>query len=849
MRAALALFVTLLALRPCLGEGFTLNAQVLARYGFTLEQYQAMPASEQEKLEEWIRLRELALRSAGAPAPAPPQAPKWSPEKMKALERLEENAGAATKAGAFDGALVPHLDVFGDGQPRRFSLDGPHGLVLEAGRLGLDGRSPLVEPSPYVGVGQDASGSGPALDWEAHTRLYALGLGARLYTDDAPALDARIDQGVGSLGTLDPVWGIKPGQVDSLRGALSFSHGFQRDWLPVGSAMARAGRAYHLLPGLDAGWSSMAVLRLTGLFPNVALDETGGLRYTTAGGAHVGLFGGVTEAPGLFDKTMVADSLAAEKFKTDVHVDAAPHAEAAAWGRLPYLSSVEYTLSAGQQWNPWTSVRSLAASASAPAGRGRVGVFGSYSDESGPDLEFDRRKAAAGVEVSPSDGLDFWAQYRQDHAKFGSAQMDSKGVLLGMTVQDAAGPAEGSSVTLETLFGGKEQLVSAADQADSVKLLQELLAGIGGLEVAPSDWRQAQQAWNALPPDAQALLQQVWSQADPGAPPLATLFSIKPSDFATLDRLVDLLTDTKVLERLMVRLVRSKLLEKLDAVDIPVLGRNVRMSPALVIAAAHSYGLSLSPVPPVTAKDIGSLDALMLDKLGGKAGCQPGPQPQTATDCILSNLPDGVRQDVEKNYAGFVDVALKAAVSWPAGVLRREVDRMALQVILAAETLDELSVDHGERIADLNVRGLMRSFDRLDERSQAVDRRALGSAERDLGAELQAQDRALRAQLTDYGAARLAWLQSQPAWPSNVGIAVRPEDWAPLLAAYGDAKLFDFVLKCKAELAASRGSAPARVLLELDRTPLQSVMVSRGAVTVISLPAKGADLSLFDLAL
>ncbi len=811
-------------------QGFTLNEAVLLRYHLTLAQYQALSPGDQERVFEWIRLQEQKPQ-----APRPAARPPARPLAQTQLQAAPQESGAI-----FDG-LTPKLELFGDGEVRRFSLTAPGGAVAEAGTLGLDRRSPLVAPSGYVGIGQDASGSGRLLDYDVRSRLYALDLGARLYTDDAPALDARIDQGVRSLRTLDPIWGVGASDVDSLQRNLAFSSSYERDWLLVGSALARAGRAYPLAPGVDVGWSAMGVMRMTGLFPNVTLDQTIGTRL----GGHFGLFGGVTEAPGLFDRGVISDSLAAGKLRTDVHVDAAPHAEVAAWGQVPYLSGVQYQLSAGQQWNPWTTVRSVAASVGTPS----VSAFGRYSDESGPDLEYDRRKAQAGVSVSPSAGVDVWAQYSREGAQFGTAQVDNQAVMVGLTVRDTAGPSQGASVTMESLFGGRDQLVSPDDQAFFAQLLQKALDGLRALKDAadaPGDWQKLQQAWNGLPPGVQSLLEQAWAQADPGAPPLKSIVGIKPADFATWGKLVDLLTDTKVLERLLVRYVRAQLVRKLDGVQIPVLG-HMRLSPALVLAAAHSYALSLTPVPPATAKDQDVLDGLMLDKLSGAAGCKAGPQPRATTDCLLSVLPADQRASIEKAYGPGIDLVLKGAVDWPSGVLRRELDRLALQVVMAAETLDELSVDGGERIADLNVSGLRRSFERLDARSRRDESVVLKAAAKDLGDELAARDARVRADLAAYGQQRLDWLQAQPAWPANVRVAVRPEDWPELLGAYGDAKLFDFILKCKAKLAGRSGDA--RVLIELDRSPLQSLVVRRGPVETIALPARGMDLSLFDLEL
>jgi hypothetical protein len=874
-------------------RGFTLNAGVLERYGFTLDGYNALSSSEQQRVFDWVRLLERerllaearAAAGAGGAAPGAPSVLKGqaAASQQAALERLRGSmafpgrvfdgagAGAGTGAAAAGGGtsgFTPELELFGgplmqpDGAPgpggvRRFTLSGPDGFRLEYGTLGLDGRSPLVAQSPYLSLSREGGSGRGTVDYEYKWRLNAVDLGARLYTDDAHALDGRIDAGIDSLKSLDPQWGVTQGDIDRMRQELSFSSAFERQWLAAGSAMGRVGRAWSLLPGVDAGCSAMGLVRVTGLFPNATADQTCGARFGLGAGQHLGLFAGVTEGLGLFDKTVVSDSLAADDLKTHIHPELAPHGEAVLWGKLPYLSNAEYTLSGGRQYNPWTTVTSVAASVSGPVGSVKAGAFGAYSSESGPDMEFDRSKAAAGLSVTPSPGVDLWAQYQQDSARFGEARMDARGVMLGLTLSETQGRGKGAKVTLETLFGGREEMLSSRDREQFVELLQQDLRALQALKDAGlafaggpgGAWKGVQDGYASLPEDLKRILGEAWTLAAPGAPSLADIVRVKPADFNTLNTLLDLLSDTEVMERMLVRALRHQILTKLQSVDIPVLGRGVRLSAPMVLAAANAYSLSLSPLPPITEKDArGALDPYLLGKLSGAAGCAAGPQPRATTDCILKGLPDDVRAGIEDQYGGNIDQLLKAAVAWPSDVLRRELDRMALQIILAAETLNDLSVDQGERIADLNVRGMLKSFEFLDERGRRAQSKVLHAASEALKSDLAADDASLRAQLSEYGSARLDWLQKQAAWPSNVRVVVRPDDWAPLLAVYGDAKLFDLILRAKGSLARSHPSSPARLLISLDAAnPLNAVTLVRGDPAELRLPPRAVDLSAIEL--
>lgn len=785
-----AALVLLLAVSAFADDGFTLNAEVLQRYGYTLDAYNALDLPARERLEDWIRAQEEA-RKRLPPPPAPPVRPKVLDREEKKTPALD-----SLKAMASESPIVPHLELQG-GEVRRLSLG-----AFEVGQVGLGGRSPLVAPSPYFGVESHGEGSGARLDYSWRARANVVGLGARLYGDDQPALDRRIDSGLDSLKTLDPAWGIDPGEVDGWKKSLSFSTSYETSWLFLGSAMGRIGRAYHLLPRVDVGWSAMGVGRVAGIFPNAALDQTAGARVNVADGQNVGVFGGVTETPRLFGAGAIRDSLSGDKFKlkTDPGVDAAPHASVAAWGRLPYLSNARYEVSAGQQWNPWTTVRTVSAGASVDS----VGAFARHEDESGPDMEFSRKKSSAGVSVSPSRGVDVTGSVFAEAARYGSASMESKGVWLGLTVRETEGPAAGASVTMNSLFGGRPSFVSEERQSYFVRSLQTLLdvtkalknAGLGEVGGAGGGWAKLHDMWGGLDPGVRKLLEDAWAQYNPGAPSLENIMAIKPGDLDTANRFVDLIADTRVVERLVVRYLRSRLLEDLEKVEIPVLGKNVRLSAPVVIAAAHAYGLSVGTLPPITERDAReSLDAFLLRKLAGKLDCGQ----QDATDCVLGKLPEDARKRLEKDLGDSAPELLKAAVAWPSDVIRREMNRLVLQVILAAETLNELSVDKGERIADHNVRALMSSFAYLDQRSRAETNGLLQRAASHVREELSVQDAALKRELAEYGAARLAWLQSQPAWPKGVKVAVRDADWAPLLSYYGDAKLFDLILKAKAE--------------------------------------------------
>ena len=821
--------------------GFTLNAEVLGRYGYTLDAYNALGVSERSRVSDWIEALEDQAASAAAAARSDiksvaviPQNPS-TPADQESLTRLRLGSAFDSKTPSGSGvpAFIPDVSLTG-GQFRRFSLIGNE-KRFDFGLLGADGESPLLAPSPYVNYSVWGAGSGRVFDTSYKAQLGVVQLGARLFTPDAPAMDAKIDAAL-------------PGIT-----AIQVPTGFETQTMPIGSALGQMGRAYHLFGPVDAAWSALGEARLTDFLPNVGADQSGALRLRL-GGSNVALVGGVSEGIGLVAKDFVAKSLAADGAQFDPSVQAAPHASVMAWGKLPYVSGAQYELEAGRQWNPWTTVQTAEAGVSLPAGaEGRVGLRGTYSDESGADIEFGRRKAGAQVSYSPNPGFQIWGQYGQDSATYGSAQVDNRSVMLGVTLTEQGSNGPVGSATMASRFGGQDQLVSqdkvnafAQELQTALTVLRALKdSALGQVGGAGGGWQDIQNGWNSLNPALRADLEQAWKQAAPSLPSLADLISTSPDKIKAFDKLADFLADTAVLDRLMTRYLRHELLSQLEAVKIPILGHSIRLSAPIVVAAAHAYSLGLSPIPPVTAADArNSLDPFLINKLAGRAGCKTG-NSNALTDCLLSQLSDAQKAALKKAFGDDLTAAVKEAVSWPSDIIRREVDAAMLQVMLAAERLNELTVDKGERLSAINEGALKRSFTLLDERARQEQGRALTVLRESVQRDLKAEDEALRAKLADYGQSRLAWIQAQPNWPEGVRVAVRPGDWGRLLAIYGDAALFDLILRAKARLV-ERGRRG--LLIELDEySPLGGIMVRDGEPVLLSLPAKRVDLSLFSL--
>src|SRR5262249_50061873 len=149
---------------------------------------------------------------------------------------------------------------------------------------------------------------------------------------------------------------IDPKTISDARNLFSYSTAYEAATMAMASATTQVGKTLHLVGPLDFGWVFGTASRFAWRFPNAAIDETLSLRLRATPDLSLALFGGVTEALAFIDQNVWSRTMQAEDFKGDTHVDAAPHVEGAAWGRIPALGGTEFLLEGGHQFNPYTGV-------------------------------------------------------------------------------------------------------------------------------------------------------------------------------------------------------------------------------------------------------------------------------------------------------------------------------------------------------------------------------------------------------------------------------------------------------------------------------------------------------------
>ena len=824
--------------RSAASRGLTINAETLGRYGYTLEGYNSLTQGERERVEDWIRIleedREALARAGVRPGRAGGAAGgKWSAKELDEIAQLRAKSlsqGLAPAGGDAVDASAPWLTPsvsFRGSQLNRFTLrNDPHDFQLQLGFWATTGQS-LLGASPYLNAMKGGKGSESFLDYSWKAQAGYVDLNARMFPPGGGALDGGIDRALGA--------GSVPG----------YSSDFQRTGLFVGSAIGQAGRAWTLFGPVDFGVSAMGLMRVTGVFPNVTLDQTAALRWRVDPDHNVAVMGGVTEAAGLLSKSVMADTIKGGKVGLDPRLETAPHVSLAAWGKLPYMADARYSVEAGHQWNPWTTVQSAAGTLSVPAGRGRVGLRGAWEREAGADIEFERNKASGGIVLGLSDTVELSGTYSKDMARYGNAQVANDSVMINLKLTE---PGSKASAEFESLFSETTLSFTRSESEAMVRDLDRQLAlliafkkvalaelGPGGLA---GSWSQVQDAYNSLPPETRRALDESYRLRNPSGPPLSQIIATSPPKLEAWNSALDILADTDVLERILVRSFRSQVLAQMDKTQIPILGQNIPLTAPVLIAAAHAMSLGLTSVPPMTARDAkGALEPYLTESAVKELGCQ-GKDAAAMSDCLLSKLPKAEQDYLRRTYGKDLEGLIKAGVAWASDIVRREINAMLLQVFLAAERLNALTVDQGQRIGAMNNRALVDSFLYKDARQKKESKPFLERAVRQLRSELKDRDESIRAKLTEYGRLRLAAVQS--AGDASVHVAIRAKDWPRLLAIYGDERLFSIIAEARERLAKdATPQAPARLIIELNEDPvLNGTRWTRGNPSVLALPLR-----------
>lgn len=693
-------------------------------------------------------------------------------------------------ASAGQVGLRPELPSLG-GDPAGDLFDGSS--KKKGLSVGVLAPGSLVSRSPFVTVDGERSGSGRRLDHLIQGRIGAVDMNARFVPPSPYDPLVRDD-----------------GSASSARG------------LYVGSVLMQAGRALPLFGPFDVGAGVLGLVRVVDGFANATTDESAALRARLGGGHSVAAFTGVTQSLSVLSADWSRRAFDGQK-SVDPRVVDSPHTGIAAWG--PLTGGGRYSVLARRQDNELTAERSVAGEAAWPWRGGTASVFGRAERREGAEIEYQRRKDSLGVGYETRGGVGVTLEAVRDSASLGGAESERRSVMLGLSWSWDKGrntlslkaPVAARSDDRTPPPGGAK-FVGEVDR--TLVSLEGLLARTQGLLAGRSDaqlWFAFQVYYRQLTPEQRASI-----EAELGPEGLHAAFNEgldwlrSDAGQRRLEALRALLVDPGRLDRILIGSLRGYAARELSQTGVTGLGGRVQLDPQALLAILNVYSLGGDPIPAIRAGDV-----------------------KAAASRLAAEMLERIPPDRRAQLEAFVGPAqlteeVGAAAAVLTDVIRRELNDILLQAMLSAESLDEVSVGRGLRPGELNAGVLQGSFSHLDARRAAAAaaeaglprRLALAQAVERLRAERDAAE--LRAQdlLLERARALSARLE-------RAGVAAPPQDWAPLLAVYGEAELEAALLESARLLSAGE---PTRLLVEFSPNSDIGPVISRGVPARVSLP-------------
>lgn len=684
--------------------------------------------------------------------------------------------------------------------------DPNKGLVLEVGQLGIDGRTPILAPSPYVNLTKSWNSKAESwVDYRVKAQIGYVDMKARFFsTGPDPRVQRMLDlaNSMGAGGT----------ELDKIRGHLTYDDAYRAQGLVIASLLAQVGRAYKIAGPVDIAWSVTSLTKIFHLAPNQAFDESLGLRIKLPGQDLVmAVMGGVTQNISPVGNHLYQELMAANTVKPGFNIENAPHWTVALWGRVPGLDNARFSISGGQRYNKDTTVTQGEAALLTSFRRVPIAVRAQISRERGDEIGFDREKARLQVEAQIANGVTGYIGAERDRFQFGNAEVKSNSIVAGVVI-DLDRNRNGSRITVDHVFGpeykdgssplrpylpdatramtrtladGLDAASAAADVArmiDSGAAQAQIDSGLNALSLALV--RLAPEARSALldrlaaldlSEDQRRILTDAFTRVAPSGNPnyadirgalaqalgpsvdqwlarlrdeagaraeLLDLIRAKARDAAELMRL---LADDESWRAVAVSAGRAALLQGLvkdQVIDIPVLDKQITLKTNAPVILA-AVGAINSRLSPLAPVKIEQAEPWLLRMAGDQLGLPAGP---VTSEMIASQLITMGQARIQQEIDGRLTPAVNQLIA--SGVYDRT--QIANQVFgaLPSAAADALRARYGASLEGL----LPPEGATADQIRQFVSQR--------LGAEIGAY---LRAELQDQAAAAMAQMISWAA--------------------------------------------------------------------------------------
>lgn len=408
-----------------------------------------------------VEAREAALRARGLAVPVGVEIERADGKPMTAEDFTRARA---VLDGVFDGAaaLDPSQAKAGDTlvfdarvrneTVRSVTVTNPKtGLSVEVGQLGVDGRTSLIAPSPYLNLTKSLESKADSwVDYRVKAQLGYVDMKARFFADGP---DPRVGRMLDLAGSL----GAPASELDKVRSALTYDDAYRAQGLVISSVLAQLGRAYHVAGPVDVAWSATSLTKMMHLAPNQAFDETIGFRVRLPGEElFVGVFAGAMQNISPIGNRAYQELINTGTVKPGFNLENAPHWTTALWGRVPGMDDARFSVSVGQAYGRDTTTTQGEAALMTSFHRVPVAVRAQYSRERGDAIEYDREKARLQLDAQLNDRTLAYLAYERDRIKYGNAELDSNSVLLGVTISLDARRGQGDSrLTVDHLFGAE----------------------------------------------------------------------------------------------------------------------------------------------------------------------------------------------------------------------------------------------------------------------------------------------------------------------------------------------------------------------------------------------------------
>ena len=648
----------------------------------------------------------------------------------------------------------PEVEVSNGGLSRAAITYKPSGTTVEAGYLGLgDSRNTLISQSPYVDVKQEFRSKPDSwIDYRLALGVAYTQLKAQWFGQDGTS-DPQIDAFANQLSA----WGaLAGGPYAGWQGAgkyTTYDNNPQTTNLYLFSSTLQAGRAYSLFGPMGLTWALTGKATVDQFFPNAAGDASVGPYFKLGGGNSLLLTGGETVNASPIGNQIIQGFLSPQGHPGyGLNLERAPHAGLEYRGPVPGEPGMSLKLGVMRQWNELTTYDVLRGALSMDVAGKPMELGGQIRHEAGPSIEYDRLGWRVDATRHFTKNVAVWGAYQRDDITYGNVPISNGAALAGLKIdlgggddgvtggvsvtqnfspQDTVGspPIDGFGKVSYELDKAVSNVLNIAEQAQ-IAARKSPSSAAGDPNQDPKRMRDLATTLQNMPQSERDLYRQTLLAAtsDPAQQAVINqMFSAQTVD-ATVSALnqganvLEMLADNTLLEKFATRVLRNRMLYYIDQTDIkiPVIDKDFRWTPATFMAAVNVLQGRPSPIAPITSADETALVQPWLWKeLAMGLHLDPHATPEQIGAALVKTAPPALQPQLQ---AGGTEAAT-ALVAALSDLVRKELNTLMINSILASEQLDRLHVDGNKKPSEVATDFMETSIANKEIRDARQDRK------------------------------------------------------------------------------------------------------------------------------